>query len=1137
MSIVDLIRRTLLHFRASNIAVIAGVIAATATIGGALIVGDSVRGSLRQMTLDRLGQIEELMTGPRFLTKPTVEIVADDAIPAILLLGTTKANNRIAGSVQIVGLPSDAMPVLWPGEGISLREGELVLNQRVAASLDVTAGDEISLLMELPATVPRDSLLGERDEVLIESLFKVGAVLPAASGAGRFSISPAQQIPSVVFLPLADLQQALDIDAIAATRRTAGRVGRVNTLIRPLALPGQTATAGTQASDTQSRLAANITLADVDLSIVATPDEETFSVESRQQILSDATSAAIIDAAKSLDGQSRELLVYLINELAQNEDPTRFSTYSVAAGVESFDGFTFVGPPLQRPLDDDEVVVNAWLADDLGVSVGDEIALSYLEVGDTGDLPEVNSVVRVAALVAMEGAATDRTLTPTVPGITDADTFSDWEQPYTMDLSRVTDRDEDYWDLYRATPKIYFSLKSMQNRFASRYGDATSIRVSGTRQDELRDAILQKLDLPAIGFAVRNIRRDQLAAAAGTTDFSGLFIGFSLFLIASALLLIGLLFRLGIEQRITHLGLLRAIGWKPARVQKVLVGEGVLLAVLGGLLGVAAAVAYAAAMLYGLTTWWGSATGTQFLTLHVTPTSLLVGFCLSVGVSLATMWTSVRRLNRETPKDLLAGIARHASIGQKPSRRSSTVAMISLTTCGLLLIGLLLRLIPDAEAFAGFSWPTVAFFVCGTCGLIGGIALFASRLGSGGNRRSFGLLSLGWQNIARAKGRSVLTVSLISSATFLLVAVAVARKDPTAEEPNRDSGNGGYRIVAETATPILTDIATQNGRFDAQFLQDPASDIFRSIGTTSLRLRPGDDASCLNLYSARLPTLLGIPEAVLRQWDEEGRFRFADTPSASPWLELLSKWQGGEGDSVLSIPVLGDMNTLLYSLHKGIGQSVDVPVEVHPNATLDVRGMLDGSVFQGMLLMSDENLRRLDPTVVGFRYFLVESDVVAAEEATSLLEAGFADYGFDAEPVADRIADFLAVQNTYLTTFQALGGLGLLLGTIGLGTVMLRNVVERSSELALMRAVGFRQRRVAWMIVGENALLLTVGLAIGAIAALCSMSPHITSTGADVPWIALAGLLFAVFIVGMATACISVRQAAKMHVLDALKSE
>ena len=76
------------------------------------------------------------------------------------------------------------------------------------------------------------------------------------------------------------------------------------------------------------------------------------------------------------------------------------------------------------------------------------------------------------------------------------------------------------------------------------------------------------------------------------------------------------------------------------------------------------------------------------------------------------------------------------------------------------------------------------------------------------------------------------------------------------------------------------------------------------------------------------------------------------------------------------------------------------------------------------------------------------------------------------------------MQNTYLATFQSLGGLGLLLGTIGLAVVQWRNVLERRGELALLRAAGFPARMLAILVALENVLLLLLGLGVGLLAAL-----------------------------------------------------
>ena len=93
-------------------------------------------------------------------------------------------------------------------------------------------------------------------------------------------------------------------------------------------------------------------------------------------------------------------------------------------------------------------------------------------------------------------------------------------------------------------------------------------------------------------------------------------------------------------------------------------------------------------------------------------------------------------------------------------------------------------------------------------------------------------------------------------------------------------------------------------------------------------------------------------------------------------------------------------------------------------------------------------------------------------------------------PAWRRLAEFQAVENTYLGIFQALGGLGLLLGTAGLGIVVLRSVMERRGELALMQAVGFDQRTLRRLVLSEHWLLITVGLFIGTAAAVVAVLPE-----------------------------------------------
>src|ERR1039458_9963846 len=139
--------------------------------------------------------------------------------------------------------------------------------------------------------------------------------------------------------------------------------------------------------------------------------------------------------------------------------------------------------------------------------------------------------------------------------------------------------------------------------------------------------------------------------------------------------------------------------------------------------------------------------------------------------------------------------------------------------------------------------------------------------------------------------------------------------------------------------------------------------------------------------------------------------------------------------------------------------------------------------------------------------FLVDAPSGNAARVSAVLTRALQDRGLELTPAADGLNTFNAMQNTYLDTFQVLGGLGLLLGSAGLGVVVLRNVLERRGELAVLLASGFRPRALRWLILSEHAALECLGLLIGIIAALAAVLPALLSLAAPVSYGSLAATL------------------------------
>jgi ABC-type antimicrobial peptide transport system permease subunit len=241
------------------------------------------------------------------------------------------------------------------------------------------------------------------------------------------------------------------------------------------------------------------------------------------------------------------------------------------------------------------------------------------------------------------------------------------------------------------------------------------------------------------------------------------------------------------------------------------------------------------------------------------------------------------------------------------------------------------------------------------------------------------------------------------------------------------------------------------------------------------------------------------------------------------------------------VPVIADATSLQYVLHARVGDVFSMDIGADRPLELQFVGAVKDSVLQGELIMSEENFVRLFPSQQGYRYFLIDAPDVqtsdAAEQLAGVLEKDLTTFGFDAVTTVERLEAFHRVENTYLSTFQSLGALGLLLGTVGLAAVMFRNVLERRRELALLRAVGYDKRRVSEMILAEAMLLLAAGLGAGVLSAVLAVAPAWVGHEGRGPGLMLAGLLAAVVAAGILSSVIATRAALSGRLLDALRAE
>jgi ABC-type antimicrobial peptide transport system permease subunit len=201
---------------------------------------------------------------------------------------------------------------------------------------------------------------------------------------------------------------------------------------------------------------------------------------------------------------------------------------------------------------------------------------------------------------------------------------------------------------------------------------------------------------------------------------------------------------------------------------------------------------------------------------------------------------------------------------------------------------------------------------------------------------------------------------------------------------------------------------------------------------------------------------------------------------------------------------------------------------------------LQNTILQGSLIIGEESFKRMFPTISGYKSFLVQvpsSKLGELSALKSLLENGWEEQGLSFVESSKILSQLLAVQNTYLSAFQLLGAMGLLLGTVGLGVTQIRGALERRAELASMRALGFTKRRLVWILALENGWQLFRGLAIGGLAAALATIPALLAGQPFGGFVTPLSMLALILAIGGVTSWFAASFAMRWPLLAALRSE
>ncbi len=1073
MSTFKYILRSLTFYRKNHLTVLLGTMLSTAILTGALIIGDSVRGSLGDLLEKRLGNVEFVLdAGDRFVTDGLNETISgkiNSRTAAVLKLNGIAVNpatsNRI-NHAQVLGVDEN----FWKLAGlknIALKKDQVIISDNLAHRLELGVGDELLLRVEKKGFVPSNAPFVQDEETSAALRLEIVGIADK-NKFGRFSLQSNQVAPYNVFVSKDFLDEEIEMSGFS------------NLLL--LENPG---------TETSDLLRSSWTASDAGIILEKLKNTNQIELRSRRIFLEENISQVILN-----EFTGNEILTYLVNTIMSKKGET---PYSFASGMSAFDY-----------LKKDEVVINQWLADDLKVRKGDSLQVDFYVIGSMRKLVEERTSFVVKEIIPTGQAGLDNSLMPPFPGIATSQSCNDWETGVPVDLERIRDKDEAYWNCYKGTPKLYLSYKTAETLWANRFGKHTAIRfdVDKVSIDELNETISAKLDPKDLGLQFRNVRKEGDYAVANAIGFDELFLSLSFFVIVASILLTSLLYALNIESRRDQSGVMAALGFSKRKIKRLHLYESLLIAIVGGVAGALLGILYNELIMRAINSIWNDIVRTNELDIIILPRTLFIGAMSGIIIALIIIyWVNIRKLR--APVIQLIKKVNTVSI-ERPQYYCWSWLVALLAFCAVIVIFLSGSLAdPNSLMIASALFLVSCFSM---------VKFYMNKVKHRKAVPDFNVISLIKRNISLNQTRSLSVIILLALGTFTILITGGNRKTFYGQTTNAQSGTGGYLFWAETSLPVLNDL-NASGDFDGlDFVQ------FHQLS--------GDDASCLNLNQVTKPRILGVDPTA---FDRKQAFGFQKLdPSVDaehPWKYLEQEL----GENV--IPAYADQTVIVWGLMMNVGDTLYYNSEDGERIAMVLKAGLKPSIFQGNLLIADQFFTKYFPSVSGSKMMLVGGSVEKEVDVRDELLANFMDHGIEIQRTDERLAEFNSVTNTYLTVFMILGGLGVLIGTIGLGVILIRNLLDRKHEIALLQAVGFSKSKILGIIFYENFALLLLGIIIGFLASAIGLIPSIISNAFEMQLDMMLLIILLVFISGVLWIYFSAKRMLKLHLVENLKIE
>jgi putative ABC transport system permease protein len=808
-------------------------------------------------------------------------------------------------------------------------------------------------------------------------------------------------------------------------------------------------------------------------------------------------------------------------------------------------------------------------------------------------------------IINLTGKAADPLLMPAFPGLEGKLDCADWEPPFPIDITRLSQLDREYWLAHRGTPKAYITLAQAQSLWSTNLGKFTMIKLNTTTAEDnlgfiklqINDRLDADLGYSEAGLSIDHVKSDALDTARGMAIFPMMFLAFGSAIIIAGIALIVTIFLILADARKYELGIGRAIGLRKNQVIKLFLLEGVLYALIAGIIGVIFGLFLGWSLVYALNSIWSSAVESYTIPFYFKPISLIISFFVGFVITIITIFLTARHIGkmniisalhnlptseRTTKRGLfvLGGFLLVIGIlllliniiGLSASMENSEVfinlfapVLILLAlgfisgyfvgkvkTRGHIISTLTLAMICYVIIYAIFNFsksniPTVELFFSVGLLLVFGVTIITiinlralanaliNLLNFGKKPRPVVAYSL--QNPTRRVARTGQLITIFTLVIFLIAALSIniAIQQVSVNAVSYEQ-RGGYDIIGETAVPISIDLENASQRIKHN-IDAPTLD---NLQITEIKMVGPQGGTCSNMNVRYPPRLLGVNANFLH----ENSFQFMETLSdddtpRNTWSDLEKTAAENNG----RMPIVVDYNTLVWIYGGALGEIYTIDDEAGETIKLEVIGVLENSVFGGTFIMSEENLEQLYPTSAEYRYalFKIKPGVKSTpEELASDLERELHQYGMDTQAIRQLILENQAYERSFMVLFQAFLALGLIVGVIGMGVVTARNVQERRFEVGILRALGFNRKMVLKAFILEPAftgfIAILLGSIIGILSAFLAFGAWAeTNFKFVLPWADLGLFAIVIYTVVLLAAAYPAYRASKLPPAEALQ--